>query len=131
MRFVVALDVALRLLQERTTIPQHNRLVAPTLLRSQILSQLFQSVARLDFDRAEANARLDHMRALKIRLLGDRVLQKLAWDIAEELAWDNTLQAEYVALTKLQADAFVTLDRSLAKSLKGVVPLASFKDIIS
>jgi len=71
------------------------------------------------------------MRALKIRLLGDRVLQKLAWDIAEELAWDNTLQAEYVALTKLQADAFVTLDRSLAKSLKGVVPLASFKDIIS
>jgi predicted nucleic acid-binding protein len=120
----------LRLISDRITIPPHNSLVAPALLRSQILSELFASVGRQEFDRKEANARLDHMRALKIRLLGDRVLQKLAWDIAENLGRGDTLQAEYVALTKLQADTFLTLDAALAKSLKNVVPLAKFEDII-
>jgi predicted nucleic acid-binding protein len=130
MRFVIALDVALRLIRERAEIPAQNTLLAPTLLRSQILSELFTQVRRDELNRAEANARLDHMRALKIRLLGDRVLQKVAWDMAEELGWGDTMQSEYVALTKLQADAFVTLDNALAKSLKDVVPIASVKDIL-
>lgn len=130
MRFVIAPDVALRLICERTVIPSKNSLVAPTLLRSQILSALFASVGRQEFDRKEANARLDHMRALKIRLLGDRLLQKVAWDIAEELGWDDTLQAEYIALTRLQADAFVTFDASLARSLGAMVPLATYEDIV-
>lgn len=38
------------------------------------------------------------------------MLQNLAWNFAEPLGWDDTFTAEYVALTKLQADAFVTLD---------------------
>ena len=130
MRFVIALDVALQLIRERADIPAKNNLLAPTLLRSQILSELFMSVRRDELNRAEANARLDHMRALKIRLLGDRVLQKVAWDMAEGLGLDDTIQSEYVALTKLQADAFVTLDNALAKSLKDVVPIASVKDIL-
>lgn len=129
MRFVIALDTALRLLRDRTTIPQQNKLVAPSLLRSQVLSHLFISVRKGDFDRAEAAARLDHMRSLKIRLLGDRVLQKVAWDVSEELDWANTLIAEYVALTKLQADAFVTLDDALAREVEGIVPLASIEDL--
>lgn len=126
---MIALDTALRLLRDRTTIPQQNKLVAPSLLRSQVLSHLFISVRKGDFDRAEAAARLDHMRSLKIRLLGDRVLQKVAWDVSEELDWANTLIAEYVALTKLQADAFVTLDDALAREVEGIVPLASIEDL--
>lgn len=129
MRFVIALDTALRLIRERKKIPPQNRLLAPTLLRSQILSELFASVNRGEFDRKEANVRLDHMRALNIRFLGDRVLQKVAWDVAEELGWNDTLLAEYVALTKLQADAFVTLDVSLVRYLDGVVPLKSFDEM--
>ncbi|SMY08980.1 hypothetical protein [Flavimaricola marinus] len=131
MRFVISLDVALQLVRERAQIPAKSTLLAPTLLRSQILSELFVSVRRDEFNRAEANARLDHMRALKIRLLGDRVLQKVAWDMAEELGLGDTMQSEYVALAKLQADAFVTLDNALAKSLKDVVPIASVKDILA
>jgi predicted nucleic acid-binding protein len=129
MRFVIALDTALRLIRERRKIPPQSRLLAPTLLRSQILSELFASVNRREFDRKEANARLDHMRALNIRFLGDRVLQRVAWDVAEELGWTDTSLAEYVALTKLQADALVTLDASLARSLEGIVPLTSFDEM--
>lgn len=131
MRFVIDLDVALRLIAERSVIASKNNLVAPTLLRSQVLSALFASTRRGDIDRHEANARPNHTRALKIRLLGDRVLQQIAWDVAETLGWDNTLQAEYVALTKLQADAFVTLDASLARSVEDIVPLGSFADLFS
>jgi predicted nucleic acid-binding protein len=129
MRFVIALDTTLRLMRDRVTLPPPSRLVAPTLLRSQVLSHLFMAVRQGEFERAEATARLDHMRSLNIRLLGDRVLQKVAWDVAEKLGWADTLTAEYVALTKLQADAFVTLDDALARSLQGIVPLAAFEDM--
>lgn len=87
-------------------------------------------VRRGDSDRAEARAQLDHMRSLNIRLLGDRILQKFAWDIAEKLGWEDTLTAEYVTLTKLQADAFVTLDADLARSVGSLVPLASFEEML-
>jgi predicted nucleic acid-binding protein len=131
MRYVIALDTALRLFRERINIPIQNGLVAPTLLRSQALSHLYASVLRGEIDRKEAASQLDHMRTLKIRLLGDRVLQKVAWDIAEQLRWKDTFAAEYVALARLQADAFVTLDDDLARSVKGIVPLASFEDLLT
>jgi indolepyruvate ferredoxin oxidoreductase alpha subunit len=63
---------------------------------------------------------------LKIRLLGDAVLRRNAWQIADQMGWSDTYTAEYVALTKLQGDAFVTLDTALAKSLRGVVETARF-----
>jgi predicted nucleic acid-binding protein len=62
---------------------------------------------------------------MKIRLLGDAVLRRNAWTIAEQLGWSETYTAEYVALTKLQADAFVTLDAGLARQVEGVVPTAT------
>lgn len=131
MRFAIALDTALRLFRERIDVPSQNSLVAPTLLRSQALSHLYASVLRGEIDRQNAASQLDHMRLLKIRLLGDRVLQKVAWDIAEQLQWKDTFAAEYVALAKLQADAFVTLDDDLARSVKGIVPLASFDELLT
>jgi len=41
------------------------------------------------------------------------------------LGWASTFNAEYVALTQLQADAFVTLDMELARSVEGIVATAS------
>ena len=59
--------------------------------------------------------RLNRIWAIPIRLLGDAVLRRRAWKFAEELGWAETYDAEYVALTQLQADAFVTLDAELAR----------------
>jgi hypothetical protein len=50
---------------------------------------------------------------LRIRLLGDRVLQNVVWKAAGLLGWPDTFDAEYVALTQLHADALITLDRHL------------------
>ena len=62
---------------------------------------------------------------MPIRLLGDAVLRRRAWDLAERLGWAETYDAEYIALTQLQADAFVTLDAELARSVDGIVTTAS------
>ena len=47
--------------------------------------------------------------------------------MADELSWAETYDAEYVALTKLQADAFVTLDEDLARRVEGIVPTAAIE----
>ena len=44
--------------------------------------------------------------------------------MAEQLGWETTYDAEYVALTQLQADAFVTLDEQLARQVDGLVATA-------
>ena len=69
------------------------------------------------------------MRGLRVRLLGDRVLQNVAWTIADQLGWSATYAAEYVALTQLQADAFVTLDDQLARSVQDLVTVATIDDL--
>ena len=53
------------------------------------------------------------------------MLRRRAWDVATKLGWASTYDAEYVALTQLQADAFVTLDDGLARSVEGIVATAS------
>jgi predicted nucleic acid-binding protein len=72
-----------------------------------------------------ARDRLDRIGRMPIRLLGDAVLRRRAWDLADRLGWASTYNAEYVALTQLQADAFVTLDAELARSVEGIVATAS------
>jgi hypothetical protein len=76
-RFVIGPDVALRLAQDRTVVPDQHPLVAASLIRSPLLSLVFR-----------------------------------------------TLDAEYVALTQLQADAFVTLDRDLPEAVRDLVSVA-------
>jgi hypothetical protein len=40
------------------------------------------------------------------------------------LGWPDTFVAEYIALTQLQADALITLDRQLAHAAKKLVTVA-------
>ena len=74
--------------------------------------------------------RLARISAMPIRLLGDAVLRRRAWDLAERLGWAETYEAEYVALTQLQADAFVTLDAELARRVEGVVQTATVEELL-
>ena len=123
-RFVIGPDVALRLADDQAVISAEHQLLAPALLRSQLLSTLYQAVRRGEMDKKDAERRLDHVRGLRIRLLGDRVLQNVAWRIADRLGWPDTFAAEYIALTQLQADAFVTLDADLARAVQELVTTA-------
>jgi predicted nucleic acid-binding protein len=55
------------------------------------------------------------------------VLRRRAWELADQLGWASTYNAEYVALTQLQADAFITLDAELARSVEGIVATVSIE----
>jgi predicted nucleic acid-binding protein len=124
-RFVVDCGVVLRLVSEEIEVRAEHTLLAPTLLRSQTLSALHEAAHRGDLSADVARERLQRTGALPIRLLGDAVLRRKAWQLADELGWAETYEAEYVALTQLQADAYVTLDAELARRLRGIVPTAT------
>jgi predicted nucleic acid-binding protein len=123
-RFVVDCGVVLHLASEGIEVPSEHELLAPTLLRSQTLSALHEAVHAGELAPGVALDRLARIQALPIRLLGDAVLRRNAWKLADQLGWASTYDAEYVALTKLQADALVTLDAKLARRVEGIIPTA-------
>src|ERR687898_427820 len=94
-RFVVDAGAVLHLAHNGIDVSDEHELLAPTLLRSQTLSALHEAVHRGEL---EAD---------------------------ERLGWAETYDAEYVALTLLQADAFITLDTALARSVEGIVTTAT------
>jgi predicted nucleic acid-binding protein len=123
--FVVDAGVVLRLASAELEVSDKHKLLAPTLLRSQVLSALHEAVQQGEIPAGVARDRLTRIRGMRIRLLGDAVLQRRAWELADQLGWASTYNAEYVALTQLQADAFVTMDAELARSVEGIVKTAS------
>lgn len=124
-RFVVDSSAVLHLASTDTEVPAKHKLLAPTLLRSQTLSDLHGAVQRGEIAAEVARDHLTRIGRMPIRLLGDAVLRRRAWELADQLGWAETFNAEYVALTQLQADAFITLDKELARSVKGIVETAS------
>jgi indolepyruvate ferredoxin oxidoreductase alpha subunit len=123
-KFVVHAGAVLHLAEEDIQVSPKHQLLAPTLLRSQVLSFLHEAVQRGELPDADARERLARIGRMPIRLLGDAVLRRRAWEIADRLGWASTYDAEYIALTQLQADAFVTLDAELARTVDGIVATA-------
>jgi predicted nucleic acid-binding protein len=124
-RFVVDCGVVLHLAAEEIEVAAEHELLAPTLLRSQTLSALHEAVHQGELGPEVALERLERIGRMPIRLLGDAVLRRNAWKIADQLGWNETYDAEYLALTRLQADAFVTLDDDLVRRSEGIVPTAT------
>ncbi len=127
--FVIDAQVAVGLATAGAIIPAEHSLTAPTLLRSQVLALVYGSVHRGEIDTRHGRTILDAVRGLRIRLLGDRALQDRAWRIAAELKWSDTYDAEYIALTQLQADALSTADERLAAAARGFVETVSPSDL--
>src|SRR6195256_4335055 len=126
-RFVVDPSAVLHIASAGVEVPSAHKLLAPTLLRSQTLSALHEAVQRGEIPADVARDRLTRIGRMPIRLLGDAVLRRRAWELADRLVWASTYNAEYVALTQLQADALVTLDADLARSGEGIVATASIE----
>jgi indolepyruvate ferredoxin oxidoreductase alpha subunit len=123
-RYVVDCEVLLRIAAGDIEVAAGHQLLAPTLVRSQALAAMYAAARRGQVSAAEGRARVQRINSLKVRFLGDKVLQANAWEIAEQLAWETTYDAEYVALTRLQADALVTANADLARAVAGIVATA-------
>jgi hypothetical protein len=77
-KYVIGPDVAIRLAHDQVAIGDEHQM-APALLRSQMLSLPCQAVHHGEMTKKDAGRRLSYVRGLRIRLLGDRVLQNVAW----------------------------------------------------
>jgi predicted nucleic acid-binding protein len=128
-KFVVDASAVLHLAREGVVVGAGHELLAPTLLRSQVLSTLHEAVQRGELSDEVARAQLATVNRIKIRLLGDAVMRRKAWELADQLGWWETYGAEYVALTQLQGDALLTLDGDFARAVQGVVTVASVDDV--
>jgi predicted nucleic acid-binding protein len=126
-RFVVDCDTLLRIAAGEIEVASEHKLVAPTLVRSQALAALYQASRRGEISVAEGIERVTRINSLKVRFLGDKVLQRTAWRVADQLGWETTFDAEFVALTQLQADVFVTSDTALARAVSHLIKTATLE----
>ena len=124
-RFVVDCETLLGIAAGEIEVAAEHKLVAPTLVRSQALSALYEAARRGEISAADGIERVTRVNSLKVRFLGDKVLQRTAWRVASQLGWESTYDAEFVALTQLQADVFVTSNRDLARAVSGLVETAT------
>lgn len=130
-RFAIDAPTALRIVTDDRPIDAAHSLVGPSILRSHALSALYRASRDGSLDEKAARARLEGIAGMKIRLLGDRVSRSTAFVIAGRLGWDDTEQAEYLAVAQLQADALITEDRALIAAAEHIVPIASYDQLFS
>lgn len=130
-RYVIDAKTLLHLVDGHVRVDTTHRLVAPTRIRSDALDLLLDDVrrgVRQEKDALDAHTR---MTELKMRLLGDRMSRGTAWKIAREHGWPSLRDAEYLSVTRLQADALVTVDPELAAKADGVVPVAPLQSLLT
>ena len=129
-RFVIDSGTTLQLAGESADISAQAELYAPTLWRSETLSAVYEAVGRREITAENARERLAYVNRMKIRLLGDAVLRRRAWELAEQLGLQTTFAAEYVALAQLQKCTLVSTDRGLVKRVGDLVPTATIEALL-
>ena len=130
-RFAIDAITALRIVRDELAVDPRHSLVGPAVLRSHVMSMLYREVRERALDETMARAQLNGIATLKIRLLGDRVSRATAWKLARQLDWDDTALAEYLAVATLQADVLVAGDERIAAAAAGLVPLATYDDLMN
>lgn len=129
-RFVIDAGATLELAAADARMRASKELYAPTLWRSDVLSALYEAVRRGELGEDEARARIAYVNALKIRLLGDAVLRRRAWELAGELDLDRTYRAEYVALAQLQKCTLVSTDGAFLARVGDRIPTADVTTLL-
>lgn len=130
-RYLIDAPTLLHLVDNELRVDPCHQLVAPNSIRSEALQLLLHGVRR--GERTDKGALETHERIteLKMRLLGDRVSRGMAWRIARQHDWDTLRDAEYLAIARLQADALVTVDPSLAAKAEDIVPIAPVQALLA
>jgi predicted nucleic acid-binding protein len=130
-RYVIDAPTLVHLVDAELHIDPGHQLVAPNSIRSEALELLLHDVSAGKRTEAEAMEAHERMTETKMRLLGDRVSRRTAWRIARQHGWDTLRDAEYIAIARLQADALVTVDPSLAVKARDAVVVAAIEDLLA
>ena len=129
-RYGIDALVAIRLAEAGRAAPEGDALVAPAAMRADALRILYAEVREGTRQEREALELLRAIAGTPMRVLGDKVSLRTAFRLAAELGLDDPVPATYLAVTRLQADAFVALDPVLLALADGVVPLAPLSALL-
>jgi predicted nucleic acid-binding protein len=130
-RYVIDAVTLLHLVDNDLRPGPSHQLVAPNSIRSEALQLLLEDVRAGKRTEPAALDVHERITELKMRLLGDRVSRRTAWNIARQRDWDTLRDAEYLAVARLQADALVTDDPALAARAAGLVPVAPLEALFT
>jgi predicted nucleic acid-binding protein len=130
-RYAIDAPTLLHLVTEQLPVDPAHQLVAPNGIRSAALTLLLGLVRSGRLTEKEARELHTRLTELKIRTLGDRVSRWTSFQIAQEHGWDTTYDAEYLAVARLQADAFVTVDEAMAARADGIVPTERVRALLA
>lgn len=92
-----------------------DQLVAPSLMWSEATSALHELLWRGQVEAQDALATLARLETCPVERHDPALLQRAAWEMAEELGWAKTYDAEYLALARLLETQVVTLDARLRR----------------
>ena len=109
-RYVIDAPTLLHLVDAELHVDPAHQLVAPNSIRSEALELLLREVRAGKRTETAALQAHERITEIKMRLLGDRVSRRKAWQIARQHNWNTLRDAEYLAVTTLQADALVSMD---------------------
>jgi predicted nucleic acid-binding protein len=129
-RYVIDAPTLLYLVDGGLDVDPRHQLVAPNSIRSEALELLLHDVRAGTRTEAAALKAHERMTEIKMRMLGDRVSRRTAWQVARQHDWDTLRDAEYIAITRLQADALVTVDPHLASKAQDV-EVAAIDDLLA
>ncbi len=124
-RFVVDAGAVLHLASAGVEIPDTHELLAPTLLRSQTLSALHEAVQRGELPADVARDRLTRIGKMPIRLLGDAVLRRRAWEAGGSVGLVLDLQRRVRRAHSAAGRRVRHPGRGPARSVEGIVTTAS------
>lgn len=91
------------------------RLIAPPLLWSEITSFLSEAAWRREVTRPLARTWLDAFDAFPVERRSPAALYREAWDLADELGWAKTYDAEFLALARIDGCQVATTDARLLR----------------
>lgn len=96
------------------------QLVAPPLMWSEARSVLHELAWRKEVAPEDARATRARLEGCPVALRSPDGLGDEAWQIADELGWAKTYDAEYLALARLLGGRMVTLDARLRRGADGL-----------
>jgi len=130
-RYVIDAPTLLHLVDAELHVDPGHQLVAPNSVRSEALELLLHDVRAGKRTEAAALHAHERMTEIKMRLLGDRVSRRTAWQLARQHDWETLRDAEYLAVTRLQADALITVDPGLAAAARDAVAVGAIDDLLA
>lgn len=98
-------------------------LIAPPLLRSEVLSSLSEMAYRGAIPAEAGRTAAQALARFPVRFDRPDDLDMLAWEMAESHGWAKTYDAEYIALARLHDIPLLTIDERLRRGAGDLVAM--------